>query len=284
LADRFQVGATFATEAADGTVQQQGLPENKELEDLLSGWALCRPDEDGNWIAVDNLRDYLAWGLAGNQPPLKTYLSTEQRAGRSLTPNPLPPGSAGGGLFLSVDDDQASVLRAALFRRHDQALRVTESDMPVPRFGQGEGDVYVILPFIRVLGECDCEYVVWGPRSQRFRVASPLDPEAARPVNIVLPSLKSLTRGRPKASFTASGELAAKLARIMPDKGLTPDLIATDAACNTGLCWIFSFSIPAITICALIVLMIVLNLLNLIFWWLPWVFLRLPVLCKRLLP
>jgi len=40
-----------------------------------------------------------------------------------------------------------------------------------------------------------------------------------------------------------------------------------------------SFSIPIITICALILLMIILQLLNIFFFWLPYAILKLPRKC-----
>ena len=43
--------------------------------------------------------------------------------------------------------------------------------------------------------------------------------------------------------------------------------IAEGESLDLGL--ICSFSIPIITICALIVLMIFINLLNIVFWWMP---------------
>jgi hypothetical protein len=288
LVDRFQIGITYPRKLPDESIEQVGVADNKELEDILSTFHLFQRDPDGVPITICSLKAYLSWGLAGDEPPLKEYLWSEQEAARSdskrwLSPGSLPGGPARSGFSLTVDADQASLLRAALLRRHHEVLGLSASDIPVPRFAQGEDDVYLIRPFIRVEGECCCEHVVWGPASQRFRVASALDPEAARPVSIILPSFKSLARARPKASFIAPSDLARKLNAIRPDKGLTPDLIGSEGAAN-ALCWIFSFSIPAITICALVVLMIVLNLLNLVFWWLPWVFLRIPVFCKRFLP
>ncbi len=55
-----------------------------------------------------------------------------------------------------------------------------------------------------------------------------------------------------------------------------------DAGDGLGLAWICSFSIPIITICAFIVLQIFLALLNLIFWWLP--FLKICIPLPRRLP
>jgi hypothetical protein len=50
-----------------------------------------------------------------------------------------------------------------------------------------------------------------------------------------------------------------------------------------GTCWSFSFSLPAITLCAMVLLMVMVNLLNLFFFWLPSVFLALPRLCIKAL-
>jgi len=44
---------------------------------------------------------------------------------------------------------------------------------------------------------------------------------------------------------------------------------------------ICSFSIPIITICALILLMIIVQLLNIVFWWLPFFKICLPIGVSR---
>jgi len=41
-----------------------------------------------------------------------------------------------------------------------------------------------------------------------------------------------------------------------------------------------SFSIPVITICALIVLMIFISLLNIVFWWMPFLRICFPIALK----
>jgi hypothetical protein len=54
--------------------------------------------------------------------------------------------------------------------------------------------------------------------------------------------------------------------------------LGSESSFNLGeLC---SFSIPIITLCAFIVLMIFLSLLNLIFWWLPLLRICLPLKLK----
>lgn len=52
---------------------------------------------------------------------------------------------------------------------------------------------------------------------------------------------------------------------------------------RSGSCWSFGFSLPAITLCAMLLLMVVINLLNLFLGWLPWVFIALPRLCLKAL-
>ena len=43
---------------------------------------------------------------------------------------------------------------------------------------------------------------------------------------------------------------------------------------------ICSFSLPVITICALLVLMIFISLLNIVFWWLPFLRICFPIALK----
>jgi hypothetical protein len=51
---------------------------------------------------------------------------------------------------------------------------------------------------------------------------------------------------------------------------------ASEGDFQLGLDWICGFNIPIITLCAFIVLFIFLVLLNLIFWWLPFIKICIP--------
>jgi hypothetical protein len=94
--------------------------------------------------------------------------------------------------------------------------------------------------------------------SAPFTLATFFDPDApARPISIVLPKDTSIGGLR---KFTKNVQI------VMP-QSLRDQLQCGDHD--------LSFSIPIITLCATIVLMIFIVLLNIIFWWLP--FLR---VCK----
>lgn len=179
---------------------------------------------------------------------------------------------------LYVTEAQAESLRALLEMRARQALTVSDVGTAVPRFGQDEEDVFFVQPFLRHLDERGCERTVWGPPSQPFRVASPLEPQFQRPSLVVLPELADLKRGGARGiTFVAPKSLADKILKLKMDL----DVGTGGPGNRAGACFGFSFSLPVITLVALILLMIMINLLNILFWWLPYAFLALPRLCLR---
>lgn len=129
-----------------------------------------------------------------------------------------------------------------------------------------------------------------------FRMAAVLDPEApVRPVRISLPrdTTPAALRRQPKgAAFVLSDILCGQVARA---RGLgLIDLIrhvlpwplhkeldlGDGSGCRSGagdIGMICSLSIPIVTLCALILLMIIVSLLDFIFRWLPWCIQCLPV-------
>ncbi|MEW6218536.1 MAG: hypothetical protein AB1634_03260 [Thermodesulfobacteriota bacterium] len=211
--------------------------------------------------------------------PLQAWLADDQRSLPAAASFPLPGRGGTGSLgeWLYVTEDEAATMRELLAIRTGQLAAVQADDLPIPRFGQGKDEIFFVQPFLRYLDERGCERLAWGPASQPFRVASPLDPEAARPSVVPLPGLDDLKRGIAKGVvFLTPKSLAEKIRSLSLDmevKKKDPGRLAA--------CWSISFSIPAITICALLLLMIILHLLNIIFFWLPYVFLALPRLCLK---
>ena len=57
-------------------------------------------------------------------------------------------------------------------------------------------------------------------------------------------------------------------------KGASEDVVGEGP--KLGIQWICSFSLPVITLVAMILLMIMISLLNIVFFWLPWVRICLP--------
>jgi hypothetical protein len=118
--------------------------------------------------------------------------------------------------------------------------------------------------------------------TEPFSIASFFDSDApTRSIRITLPidtSIAGLRKFRKNVGFLFSNKLREQMESV---KGLKETM---DGQINQGqqfdLGMICSFSIPIITICALFVLMIFLILLNIIFWWLPFIRICFPIKLK----
>lgn len=113
-----------------------------------------------------------------------------------------------------------------------------------------------------------------------FSLAAFFDFDApSRPVRIALPvdtSLAGLRKFQKNVGFIISDKLHAQMDSAADLKSaLKGGLAATDS--GGGLGTICSFSIPIITICALIVLLMFVILMNFVFWWLPLLRLCFPI-------
>ena len=133
--------------------------------------------------------------------------------------------------------------------------------------------------------------------TQRFQLASFFDPDApARPIRITLPldtSPAGLRKFSKNTAFVVSDMLCGQMQRakgmglvdlvraVLPWP-LHKDLdVGQGGPCNGGgfnIGMICSLSIPIITLCALIMLMIIVSLLDLIFRWLPFFAICFPVI------
>jgi hypothetical protein len=146
---------------------------------------------------------------------------------------------------------------------------------------------------------CDCGPVrptVLSAPSQQFQLASFFDSDApARPIRIPLPidtTPAGMRKFNKNTAFMISDVLCGQIQRakglglidlvmsVLPwplHKDL--DLSGTGACQRNGnsIGMICSLSIPIITICALILLMIIVSLLDLIFRWIPWFIICFPI-------
>ncbi len=217
------------------------------------------------------------WLASVGTETFSDWVRDEAKREAGTAPQALPFPGFGGywHIDLEVAEDWATRLRTAQVAAHAALHDRLHRDVALPRFADEADDVYVLRPFARVrCGGCTCLH--WSPaRSRPFRIASPYDGRLGRPLRIPLPKLRHL-KALPNAHFVADNALAKLLGGIRPDV-----MDGKKGSFDAGaLCWMFSFSIPAITLCAMILLMVILSVLDFIFRWLPFVFLRLPVLCK----
>jgi len=182
-------------------------------------------------------------------------------------------------LFMLASDAQE--LRSLLDQRLRNQQLAQVKEIPLPKFTQGAGDVYQVVPFVRYRDCHGCEKVQWaetGARSIVFRVAAPFDPEASRPSLIQMPSLADLKRGLARgASLITPADTFKLMNSLKFNKGIGPDALPDKPpASGLDVQWICSFSLPVITLVAMLLLMIMISLLNIIFFWLPWVRICLP--------
>lgn len=245
-------------------------------------FAPCRTQSFGSYLQACFAR--------GDANPLVRWLIVqEQRADRSGGLAQLPafdplPASTGDGHLsatLLLQEADAQELRNLLGQRlHTQTLNQVR-EIPLPKFSQGRADCYQIVPFVRVRDAEGRERIQWAAsaaRSLPFRVAAPFDPEASRPVLIQMPSLSDLRRGLARgAAMITPADTFNLINALKLNKGASADAVPEEApGGGPGLQWICSFSLPVITLVAMILLMIMISLLNILFFWLPWVRICLP--------
>jgi len=153
---------------------------------------------------------------------------------------------------------------------------------PVPKL-DARGASHYVLRCVYLRPECGalCPPVVSRP-SDAFTIAGYFDLDApARSITISMPidtSIKDLRKLRKNVSFLLSNELRSQMNRVTSLKDALDGKFAEGQTLDIGL--MCSFSIPIITICALIVLMIFINLLNIVFWWLPFLRICFPIAVK----
>lgn len=197
-----------------------------------------------------------------------------------LQPLPSADGVGNLNLTLLMLASDAQEIRELLGQRlRDQALNKVK-EIPLPKFTQNLEDVYQAIPFVRFKNEHGQEQIQWAQadaRSIPFRVAAPFDPDASRPVMIQMPSLADLRRGLAKgAAMITPADTFDLMNKLKLNKGASEDTVKDTSGPDFGIQWICSFSLPVITLVAMILLMIMISLLNIVFFWLPWVRICLP--------
>lgn len=171
----------------------------------------------------------------------------------------------------SDQDDLLAAMKAAL-------LKLGPSVQPPEGRYQDPSRQYVARVFFRVKGHtpaCPSE-IHWSCYSEIFKIAAWYDStqRSTAPIPLPDPSLRSFLKGaKPNVSFAVPDGLMAAM------QGTTLKSLAAGqkGGPKLGLNWICGFNIPLITICAFFVLNIFLVLLNLVFFWLPFIKICIPI-------
>ncbi len=189
---------------------------------------------------------------------------------------------------LDPDAGQIAAAAAAFFGGLEAALTPSLAARPLPAAppaavtaGDDTPDPVYVL---RTIHERDACKGIHPPTlsapSRPLRLAGFFDANApVRPLSIEMPARTSIAdfRKAPRnVTIRLSRELRSQISRV---RNATLDEPLEDqlGGGSFDLGVICSLSIPIITICALILLMIIVQLLNIVFWWLPYFMFCFPV-------
>lgn len=156
----------------------------------------------------------------------------------------------------------------------DDGETVLKADAPalVPKLGARAGSLFVIRCVYR-RPRCFKEKPLLSDPTERFAIAPHFDPDApSRPIRIAMPlSFADLTKAKQNVGIVLSDEIRSQLASVTfgvfkKEKGGDP--LFPNMSGDLGK--ICSFSIPVITIVAMIIIMVIVSLLEIIFGWMSW--------------
>ena len=168
----------------------------------------------------------------------------------------------------STADDERAVIAAAQTAVQIRAAAVIA---PEGRF-QDHTRLYKLRVFLRVPGHDHCPpTTIWSEYSDPFEIAPWYETGGTigPPVPLPKPTTAFLKAAKPNVSF------------VVPDSLMNAmdasSLKSQSAGGGLDITWICGFNIPIITICAFFVLNIFLTLLNIVFFWLPFVKICIPI-------
>jgi hypothetical protein len=170
------------------------------------------------------------------------------------------------------DQDQNALLDVLIDALAPQAAKVMA---PQGRF-QDPTRLYTATIFLRIKPEnpaCPTQ-LIWSLPSEPFRIAAWYESAGRAQPPILLPDPSQLRAlAQPNASF----QVPAALMNAMQGSSLSGMMKGAKGGGGITIDWICGFSIPLITICAFFVLNIFFSLLAIIFFWLPFFKICIPI-------
>jgi hypothetical protein len=301
IASPASAAAADASPADEGAIEQAAADQQVEASRFLLldfaeflnvnfGWFETYPAS-----APDGEIELALWEVLSNYPALagggiswrdaldtawheRLVISGDQPGSSSLNLNLRTPGlspdaidaavAAALGQLVAPDDDEAVSIQGDI------------ADPPaVPKLDASSSSRYVLRCVYRRPACGPLQPDVVSEPTDAFRIAGFFDFDApSRSITISMPintSIKDLRKLRKNVNFMLSNQLRAQMNRVTSLKDALNGQFAAGEDVDLGL--ICSFSIPVITICALIVLMIFISLLNIVFWWMPFLRICFPI-------
>jgi hypothetical protein len=176
-----------------------------------------------------------------------------------------------------ISADLAARIAAEALRVSREKLAAARAANALPgtaRFDDANAR-YRLRAFMRVKHGACPPTLVWSAPSAPYALVPWFEPGEAAPAAIALPSLADFKKLKPNVSFAVPPSLQAFLQGNDPEKVLKGEGGKGGPALDVQ--WICSFSLPIITLCAFIVLNIFLSLFNLIFSWMAFIKICLPI-------
>jgi hypothetical protein len=142
---------------------------------------------------------------------------------------------------------------------------------------EDENARYKLRAFVRVKRDDGCPpQLVWSAPSRPFAIVPWFESGKLPPIKVRLPNVTPLniSKFKPNVAFQVPKYLFNFLNNNTPKNLLEGNAKPGDEG---GVDWLCGFNIPIITLCAFIILFIFLTLLNIIFWWLPFIRICIPL-------
>jgi hypothetical protein len=139
------------------------------------------------------------------------------------------------------------------------------------QLGRDDEQLYQLMMLALVVGDDGCEYLAHSSPGDPFTIASHYETRMMPTYPIKMPTLKDLKKAVRGPAMVMPPDLAAEVNTLK-----FPDGEVKQSGDGGSMRWIYVFSIPIVTICAMILLMLMINILNFIFRWIPFAILRIP--------
>ncbi len=242
-------------------------------------WAAMQDSSKVSGLSTVETTLYNTLGPGLQQAILNAYQYDAQleSAGPSVV---FPPGYTPYSLSDPGNDVDPTTLQAPINAALPPLSAVSNPPAPQPvpqKPSDSLGAYYFIVRCVYVRPKCPTNII--SPPSQPFQLANYFDSDApARRIQVALPidtSAASFRKYDKGVSFLMSDELRNQMSRVTSLQNLANGTIGGAGGVTLG--WICSFSIPIITICAMILLFVIVIALNLVFFWIPFFKICLPV-------
>ncbi len=157
-----------------------------------------------------------------------------------------------------------------------------ESEIRVPKIDPIAGDLYVLRCVYERPRCVPFHPPVVSEPSKRFQLAPFFDSDApARPIRITLPidtSIAGLRKFNKNVAFIMSDKLRRQMSRLSKKTLTEGEAEEGDSFTLGSIC---SFSISIIFICAFVLLLIIAIALNIVFWWMAFFKICIPIPVKK---